>query len=190
MKLAEKVLDNERNKKAAENKQLIRARLKEVVYAFPKPTLEVLQKTGVQVSPNLPAPVVYAIVVKNLAKNSKLREAIAKMILEADGYASADGVVWQTIGGAISAVGSVLTGIGRGQAQSQPDTDAEKQVAAMQQQLDNERAQKSRQMWITIGISAVVLIAVVVGIIAFMKSKPAAKSVGKPSSSVTTIPQT
>ena len=175
MKLAETILDNERNQREAENNQLVRTRLKELVYAFPKETLEILHKTGISVGVGLPSSVIYAVVVKHVAANSQLRESIAKMLLEADGYSSADGGVWQMVGGALSAVGSVLGGIGRGQ-KEQSDVDAEKQAQLMQQQLDLERAKRNRQMWLIIGISVVVLTAVIIGIRAYQKSKVAIKS--------------
>lgn len=170
MKLAEIILENERNQKGAENNALVRTRLKELVYAFPKETLEILHKTGVPVGAVLPAPVMYAIVVKHLSTNSQLREAIARMLIEADGYSSANGEVWQMVGGALSAVGSVLGGIGRGQ-KEQSEIDAEKQQALMQQQLDNERAKRNRQTWIWVGIGLVVIIAIILGFRAYMKSK-------------------
>ncbi len=170
MKLAEIILENERNQKGAENKSLVRTRLKELVYAFPKETLEILHKSGIPVGAVLPAPVMYAVVVKHLSTNSELRESIARMLIEADGYSSADGQVWQMVGGALSAVGSVLGGIGRGQ-QEQSDTEAEKQLQQMQQQLENERAKRNRQTWMWVGIGLVVVIAVIIGIRAYMKAK-------------------
>lgn len=179
MKLAETILENERNQMEAENNALIRSRLKELVYAFPKETLEVLHKSGVSVGVALPSPVMYSVVVKHLATNSQLRESIAKMLLEADGYSSADGAVWQMVGGALSAVGSVLGGIGRGQ-KEQSDTDAEKQAQLMQQQLDLERAKRTRQTWLIIGVSVVVIVAVILGIRAYQKSKVAVKPTAIP----------
>jgi hypothetical protein len=179
MKLAETILDNERNQREAENNKLVRTRLKELVYAFPKETLEILHKTGVSVGVNLPSPLMYAVVVKHVATNSQLRESIAKMLLEADGYSSADGQVWQMVGGALSAVGSVLGGIGRGQ-KEQSDTDAEKQAQLMQQQLDLERAKRTRQTWLIVGISVVVIVAVILGIRAYQKSKVAIKPLATP----------
>lgn len=180
MKLAEKVLENERNQRQAENNSLIRTRLKELVYAFPNETLEILHKTGVSVGAVLPAPVMYAVVIKHLPSNSMLREAIARMLLEADGYSSADGQTWQMIGGALSAVGSVLGGIGRGQ-KEQSEVDADKQQQLMQQQLDLERAKRTRQTWIWVGVAIVATIAIVIGIRAYMKSKakPITVDIGK-----------
>jgi hypothetical protein len=174
MKLAEKILDNERKQLVEENKKLVRARLKELVYAFPKETLEVLHKTGVPVSTLLPSPVMYAIVVKNVATNSELREAIAKMLLETDGYSSANGSVWQMVGGALSAVGSVLGGIGRSQTE-QTTSQAQIQAQQAQQQLELEKAKSRRQMWLYIGISAVVLIGIVLGVRAYLKSRSSVK---------------
>jgi hypothetical protein len=171
MNLAAKIIENERKQLPDENRKLVGLRLKELVYAFPKQTLEVLHKTGVAVSTILPSPVLYAIVVKNLPSNSELREAVGQMLLEMDGYSSADGSQkWQLVGGALAAVGSVLSGIGRGQTQ-QNNTEADKQAQLAQQQLDLERAKRNRQMWLIIGISTVVLIAVILGIKAFNKSK-------------------
>lgn len=178
MKLAETILENERNQKGAENNVLVRTRLKELVYAFPKETLEILHKTGVPIGAVLPSPVMYAVVVKHLATNSALRESIARMLLEADGYSSADGQVWQMVGGALSAVGSVLGGIGRGQ-KEQSDTDAEKQAQLLQQQLDLERAKRNRTMWITIAISIVVITAIIIGIRAYMKATPSVNQTAK-----------
>lgn len=170
MKLAEIILENERNQKGAENNALVRTRLKELVYAFPKETLEILHKTGVPVGAILPPPVMYAVVVKHLATNSALRESIARMLLEADSYLSVDGQVWQMVGGALSAVGSVLGGIGRGQ-KEQSDTEDDKKAALLQQQLENERAKRARTTWIIVGVSLVVIVAIIVGIRAYMKSK-------------------
>ncbi len=179
MKLAEIILENERNQKSAENSKLVRTRLKELVYAFPKQTLEILHKTGVPIGVALPPPILFAVVIKHLGSNSQLREAIAKMLIEADGYSSANGEVWQMIGGAVTAVGSVLSGIGRGQ-KDQSDTDSEKQAQIIQQQLDNERAKSTRVMWITIGISVVVITAIFLGVRAYLKSKSASKATVKP----------
>lgn len=174
MKLAETIIENERNQKNAENNALVLSRLKELVYSFPKETLEILHKNGVPIGTALPSPVLFAVVVKHLASNSQLRESIAKMLIEADGYSSANGEVWQMIGGAVTAVGSVLSGIGRGQ-REQSNADSEKQAQILQQQLDNQQAKSKRTMWITIGISVVVITALVIGISIYLKSKSALK---------------
>lgn len=174
MRLAETIIENERNQKNAENHALVRTRLKELVYSFPKEILEILHKTGVPIGTALPSPVVYAILIKHLGSNSQLREAIAKMLIEADGYSSANGEVWQMVGGAVTAVGSVLSGIGRGQ-REQSNADTEKQAQVLQTQLDNQQAKSKRIMWVTIGISLVVITAIIIVIVAYMKSKAALK---------------
>lgn len=168
MKLAEVILSNERNNKSLKNRELLRIRLKELVYAYPKEVNEVLQKTGFAVSSVLPNSVVLAIVIKHLKTNSELREVIAKMLLELDGYASADGQGWQFVGGALSAVGSVLAGIGRSQGQGQ-QTMSDAQIAELKKkQLEDEKEAKKRKTrnWI-IGISVGVL--VIIGIILAIK---------------------
>lgn len=170
MKLAETIIENERNKKSEENKHLVRLRLKELVYAYPKETLEVLHKTGVPISSILPSAVLYAVVVKHLAVNSELRESIAKMLFDLDGYSSADGKGWQLVGGALSAIGSVLSGVGRSQTE-QATSESKQQAELMQQQLDLERQKRNRQMWIVIGVSSLILIAILIGVRAYMKSK-------------------
>lgn len=178
MNLAEKIIDNERKQLTSENRKLVGLRLKELVYAFPKQTLEVLHKTGVSVGAILPPHIVYAVVVKHLPSNAELRESVGKMILEMDGYSSADGQGWQLVGGALAAVGSVLSGIGRGQTQ-QTTTDADKQAQLAQQQLDLERAKRTRQMWLFIGGSALVILILILGIRAYNKSKVIPVSVPK-----------
>lgn len=179
MKLAETIIENERNQKNTENTALVRSRLKELVYSFPKETLEILHKNGLPIGAVLPPPILFAVVVKHLGSNSQLREAIAKMLIEADGYSSANGEVWQMVGGAVTAVGSVLSGIGRGQ-REQSDTDADKQAQLLQQQLDNQQAKNKRIMWITIGISVIIITAILLGARAYLKSKPALKVDAKP----------
>lgn len=174
MKLAETILDNERKEQTEQNLQLVRIKLKELVFAYPNEVVQVLHKTGVSVSTVLPPNILYAILVKNLAGNSELREAIAKTLLEQDSYAYADGQGWQIIGGSLSALGSVLAGIGRGQTE-QSNSDAKIQQEMIQQQLDLEKAKRVRTTWLIIGISAVVLIGVIVGLRAYMKSKATPK---------------
>jgi len=159
MSLAEKLIENERTKQCEESKKLVLARLKDLVYAFPEQVQEVLHKTGVPITGNLPTSVKYAIVIKHLDRNSALRESIAKMLLEMDGYSSADGQGWQLVGGAMSAVGSVLAGIGRGQTK-QAETDNSAQVDQMQQQLETERAKQKRQLWMFAGILLLTIVTI------------------------------
>lgn len=172
MTLAQKIMDNERKQLARQNKELVRQRLQNVVYAYPKQVIEVLHKTGVSVGAVLPSPVLYAVVVKNLSTNSELRDTIAKMILETDGYSSADGQGWQLVGGALAAVGSVLSGIGRGKTeQASADSQLQKENQQLQQQIDMANAQRQRTMWLTIGIAAVVITAIVWALIAYKNKK-------------------
>lgn len=187
MILADKILENERNQKFDENKALVLKRLKELVYAFPNETLQVLRKTGIPVNGLLPSPVLFAVVVKNLDKNSQFREAIANMLLEADTYANANGQGWQVVGGVVSALGSVLSGIGRGQTQ-QTTTDSDKQAQIIQQQLDAERAKRTRNTWIIIGISVVTITAVIIGIKAYYNNVTAQKAAIK-NPAIKTVPQ-
>lgn len=174
MKLAEIILENERNKQDSKNRSLVRIRLKELVYAYPGEVAEVLQKTGVAVSAVLPPSVLLAIVIKHIANNSELREVISKMLLELDGYASADGQGWQLIGGAVSAIGSVLSGIGRGQGQ-QAMSEAQLQQMQIQKQQEQEekeaRARKTRNIVIGIAISAVVIVGIILLVRHFKKAK-------------------
>lgn len=172
MKLHETILNNERHNQGEKNRQLVHKRLKELVYAFPDQVTQVLHKAGVDLRSSLPPAVLLAVVIKHVKKNSTLREAIAKMLLEVDGYASADGTAqkWQVIGGAISAVGSVLTGIGRSQAEK-PNDEVIAQQQQAQQELDAEKAKSRRNMWLTIGIAAIVITAIIVAF-KMMGSKP------------------
>lgn len=174
MKLAEIILENERNKQDSKNRSLVRIRLKELVYAYPSEVAEVLQKTGVAVSAVLPPSVLFAVVIKHIASNSELREVISKMLLELDGYASADGQGWQLIGGAVSAIGSVLSGIGRGQGQ-QTMSEAQIQQMQIQKQQEQEekeaRAKKTRNIVIVIAVSAVIIVGIILLVRHFKKAK-------------------
>ncbi len=188
MKLAQIILENERKKQNEKNRLLIRIRLKELVYAYPDEVTEVLQKTGVAVSAILPPSVLLAVVVKHIANNSELREVISKMLLELDGYASADGQTWQAIGGAVSAIGSVLSGIGRSQGQ-QTVSDAELQKIQLQKQQEEEerkaRARRTRNIVIGISISVVVIVGIILLVRHFKKAKIAVNTQGVQPSTVT-----
>ena len=172
MKLAEIIVDNERKKQAEKNKQLIRQRLKDLVYAYPKEVLQVLHRTGVAVSSLLPPSVLLAVVIKHVQRNTELRDAIAKMLIEMDGYSSADGTVLSLVASSLTAVGSVLAGIGRSQS-DQLSEEQKIQQNNSQQELEKTKARAKRDLWITIGVRAVAIVAV---IIAFSyKPKPKAQ---------------
>lgn len=159
MKLAEKIIKNQQAGQLVKNEELIKIKLKELVFDYTDEVLEVLHKTGIAVSRVLPDDVILTVVVKHLPKNPQLREAISHMILELDEQYNADGENkgqgLAIIGGALSAVGTVLAGIGRGQFQN---TDAQLQqqqyYMQMQQQQQMEQDRKRRTTWIIIGISA------------------------------------
>lgn len=172
MTLHEIILENERTAKLQESKELILERLESLLETYPREVVQVLRKVGIPISGALPQSVVYSVLIKNLDSNSLLRESIARMLLEMDGYSSADGKGWQMAGGVITAVGSVLSGIGRSQTQeSASESEANKQAELLQKQLDNERAQKQRQLWIAIGVSLVVIVTIIV-VFKTMKKAP------------------
>lgn len=152
MRLAQTILNNEKSGESKKNTQLVRIKLKELVTGYPDEILEVLQKTGVQIKSVLPPNVLLAIIIKHIHKNSKLREAISKMLLEMDGFHRADGQWTGIVGGALTAIGSVLTGIGRGQLQNTDQQRAleEARIRQMQQQADQERRRRTTT-WIVIG---------------------------------------
>src|SRR3989338_392833 len=171
MKLAQTILENERAQNGKLNSEIIGKRLKELVYGYNDETVQLLHKTGIAVSSVLPSSVLHSIVVKNLATNSELRDAVAKVILEQDNnYASADGSAWQLIGGALGAVGSVLSGLGRGQT-DKATTDAQAEQIEMQKQHQQDLDRAKQIFWTTVGISSLVIIGLIIGIVVFMKSK-------------------
>ena len=165
MKLAEIILENERKQQTEKNTQLVSARLKELVYAFPNEVLRVLHKTGLQVSSLAPSAVLYAVVINNVESNPELKDAIAKMILELDGYAQADGEGqgWSLAGNIVSAVGTVLTGIGRSQAPVNGSSISAEEKQNLIDQAEAEKAKGQRRTWIAIGISVVVIVAIIIG---------------------------
>lgn len=172
MRLAETILQNEKSGQNKKNEQLIRIKLKELVSSYPSETLEVLQKTGVQIKSILPPKVLFAIVVKHIHKNSKLREAISKMLLEMDGFHRADGKWAGIIGGALSAVGSVLTGIGRGQFQQTDQARAleEARIREMQRQAEADRRRRTTT-WVVIGGLVITVSVIVLAIRQMNKGK-------------------
>lgn len=167
MNLSQTILDNERKGQAAKNQAIIRIRLKELVYTYPDEVTTVLHQVGIPVSSLLPKGVLYATVVKNLPVNSELREVISKMILETDDYVSANGQGWQIFGGALSAVGSILSGLGRSQG-TQTTTQSEAERAELQRKIDEQEAARKRSqlfMWIGGGVVAIILVILIVKLV-------------------------
>jgi hypothetical protein len=163
MRLGEIILKNERDKQSKKNALLVRHKLRDLVYTYPKEITRVLNATGFKIQKDLPASVIHAVVEKYVSKNSELREAIGRMLLELDDYVSANGQTMGIIGGALAAVGSVLSGIGRSQATTTPEQQALiLQQQQQQQQLEMDQARRRRTTWVVIGISAVVIIGLIV----------------------------
>jgi hypothetical protein len=95
------------------------------------------------------------------------------MILEMDEYVSMSGESWGMIGGALSAVGSVLAGIGRSQNVTPDQQQILLQQQKMQEELEREKAKSRRTTWIVIGVSLIVVIGLV---LAFKASKKAVEA--------------
>lgn len=176
MKLAAQIATNEQTGQLQKNEQLVKIKLRELVFDYTDEVIEVLHKTGVPVSSVLPDEVILTIVVKHLGKNNQLREVISKMLLELDGYygADGDGKGLAIIGGALTAVGTILASIGKGQQPTEPLDGQRIYAQDQQQQLEQER--KRRTILVVVGISIVLLIGAVFAFRALQKSsiKPTA----------------
>lgn len=176
MKLAEIISENNRKGLQYKNQELIRLRMKELAYEYPDQVSIVLNKTGVHFSSKLPPSVLYAIMLKHASKNEKLREAISKMLLEMDGYLGADGQWAGIIGSALTAVGSVVSGIGQGQFQN-----GDQQVALRQMEIEREQQRQAdqdrrrRNGWLIFGVSVVVIS----GLVIFIKMRQKKQKVAK-----------
>lgn len=177
MRLGEIVLHNEKQGQAGKNGKLVRLKLSELISTYPAEVTEVLQKTDVPLTAGLPPKVIYAVVVKHLGKNSTLRDAIAKMLLEMDGYHNAVG--WVTVlGSALTAVSSVLSGISRGQnGQNGTTTQAEleRQRLEMERQRAEEAARRRRNGWLIAG-GFVLAAALIILIIRLVKGNKQAEA--------------
>lgn len=180
MDLAEQILRNQQAGLLKKNEQLIKIRLKELVYDYTDEVIEVLHKTGIAVSAVLPDDVILTIVIKHLAKNDEFRMVISKMLLELDGHYSADGEKdgkgLAIIGGALSAVGSVLAGIGQGQFNNTGQQQQQMFMVQQQQQRQIEQDRKRRTTFIIIGVSIVLLIAAVLVFRTPPKNNPAVQT--------------
>lgn len=170
MRLGEIILKNEREKQSKKNDLLVRHKLHDLVYTYPKEVTRVLNATGFKIQKDLPASVILAVTTKYLATNSELREAIGRMLLELDGYVSADGQTWSIIGGSLAAVGSVLSGIGRSQTASPDEQALLVKQSQLEQQIEQEQAQRKRTTWVIIGVSAVIIIGLILAFKASQKT--------------------
>lgn len=170
MKFKEVILKNEKAGAFRKNELLVKKKLREIVFKYPQKFTELLHKTGVPLSFVLPKPIIFAVLLKHLQSNALLRESTSKLLLEFEGEntTNADGQGLAITGGIMSALGSVLSGIGRSQnyaTDSNMELQAEKM--RMQQQMEEDRRRSRRNTFIVLGISAVVII----GAIAYFKSK-------------------
>lgn len=164
MELANQILKNQQSGLLKKNDQLVKIKLRELVFDYTDEVVEVLHKTGVAVSSVLPDNVILTIVVKHLDENNELREVISQMLIELDGHYNLDGQKngqgLAIIGSSLSAVGNILAGIGRGQYQN-TDVDQEQQEYNLQKQQQEKQAEqdkKRRTTFIIISFSVVLLI--------------------------------
>lgn len=164
MKLAEAILKNERTKELNRSKALVEIKLKELVSKQSDWVTTTMHKSGVAISVVLPKSLILSILVKHLASNSVLRESVAKKLLELDSYANADGKGLAITGGVLSALGSVLSGIGRSQNYS-TDQNRELQMEKMrmEQRMEDERRRR-RNTGLFVGIGLVVVIGIVIAV--------------------------
>ncbi len=161
MELATQITNNQRAGLLKKNEQLIKIKLKELVFDYTDEVIEVMHKTGIAASAVLPNDVLLTIVIKQLSKNAAFREVISKMLLELDGHygADGDGTGLATIGGALSAVGNVLASIGRGNFQNSDGQQQQQQLLIQQQQqMQMEQDRKRRTTFIVVGISIGLLV--------------------------------
>ncbi len=172
MNLAEIIAENQRKGQAAKNQELVRLRIKELVNAYPDQVRSVLNLTGVHFTSKLPPSVLYAILLKNIHTNEELRDAISKMLAEMDGYLGADGQWAGIIGSSLTAIGSVVSSVGRGQYEHGDNSlELQKLQLEKEQQLAAENAKKRRTTWLIFGVSA----ALITGLIVFYKMRQNAK---------------
>jgi hypothetical protein len=162
MKFLASILENEKSSNTKASKELAWQHLQNLCASYPNEVRTVLHKTGIPVSSTMPPHLLSFIIVKHLDKNADLRTAMAQMLLENDSYASADGTKWQLIGGAVTAVGSVLAGLGRSQTQKEETQSSSAQLEAEhKKELEAQRLKNKRNTIIVISISALVIIALV-----------------------------
>jgi hypothetical protein len=162
MTLLSSILENEKSSNATASKELAWRSLQNLCSNYPTEVREVLHKTGIPVSSSIPAHLLSFIVVKHLHRNTELRTAVAQMLLENDSYASADGTKWQLIGGAVTAVGSVLAGLGRSQTQKEESQTGTAQLEAEhKKELEAQRLKSKRNTIIVVSISVLIIVALV-----------------------------
>jgi len=187
MSLDKIILENERLGKARNNQKLIEIKLKELVNKHPQQVADLLTLLGIKASVLAPKAVLYSTLVKYIPKNSELRATIARVILENSGYASADGQGMAIAGGALQALGGILSGIGRNKTINSttplsPEQLQRREEARKKQQEEDDKKKKTN-MAIGIGVGVVALILIIIGInyaIKKNKAKELAATAGSP----------
>lgn len=180
MNLENVILENERIGKVADNHKIVRAKLKELVNNSHDKIADLLSSFGIQASSLVPKAVLYSVLVKHLETNSALRAAISNMLLgnETD-YLNANGQTMTIAGGALQAIGNVLSGLGRNQSMNAGNnnnplnnlTQTQQQQAAAAAQQAAAAAQKKKNTNIAIGVTVGVVVLVTVILLILHSSK-------------------
>lgn len=193
MKLGKVILKNEKLGKALDNHKIVRAKLKELINKETQRIVDLLHSLNIKASIVAPKAVLYSTVVKHVALNSDLRAAISELLLgEQNGeFHNANGQGLTIAGGAMQAIGSVLTGIGRNQAMTMgvgtmtdPAT-----LKMLEEERRREREEEERRRRTNLAIGLTVGIMILIGIILTIRhlAKGKAKPVAKKAASVASL---
>lgn len=185
MKLEKVILENERNGKGLDNHKLVGAQLKKLINEQPQRIVDLLASHHIIASIVAPKVVLYSTVVKHLSLNSELRAAIAEMLLEGEqsNFMNANGQTMTIAGGAMQAIGGILSGLGRNQAMTTsmgtPTDPVMLQRLEDERRREREEQERKRKTNLAIGLTVglVGLIGIILLARHLMKNK--AKPVGK-----------
>jgi len=170
MTLDQIILENEQNGKTSENLIVVKAKLKELVNNHSEKVVNLLNSFGIKASITVPKAVIYSILVKHLALNSELRAAVISILLEqSNEFLNVSGQGMTIAGGALQAIGSVLSGLGRNQSiqamQNGTGTMDEATRLKMEQdrqkQLEADRKKKNTNIAIGVTVGVIVLIGII-----------------------------
>lgn len=177
MKLGAVILRNEQTGKAKTNHQVVRAKLKELVNNYPEKVTDLLTSLKIRASIVAPKVVLYSTLVKHLALNSELRAAISNILLDEEKteYLNANGQGMTIAGGALQALGGILSGLGRNQSMTSltPIDEATRLRLEEERRREREEEERKRKTNTAIGVTIglVVLIGIVIAIIHASKKK-------------------